>query len=316
MDPSSARARPAPPAVVTPGNYDGVHLGHRALAATAIARARRDGWRAIGLTFDPHPSTIVAPTRPLDLLTLPERRVELLRGLGLDDVVIQPFDDRFAALEPEAFARQVLVESVGARAIVVGHDFRFGRARKGDIALLRELGERHGFEVIVVDAVQANGAPVSSTRIRDSLLRGDVEDAAMLLARVHDVSGEVVRGDGRGRTLGFATANLRCDPVLLPASGVYAVVARRVDRAEPGRLLGVANLGSRPTFGAGASFEVHVLDFDGDLYGARLRVGFVARLRDEKKFDGIDALRAQIAADVARGRGALARAPEERLRWI
>lgn len=316
MKPSSDRAQSRAPAVVTPGNYDGVHLGHRALAQTAIARARRDGWRAVGLTFDPHPATIVSPGRPLDLLTLPARRVELLQGVGLDDVVVQSFDDSFAALEPEQFARRVLVDAVGARAIVIGPDFRFGRGRQGDIPLLRELGAAIGFEVIVVEAVQMNGAPVSSTRVRDSLLRGDVEDAAALLARVHDVTGEVVRGDQRGRTLGFPTANLRCEPVLLPANGVYAVALRRLARPGSARLLGVANLGSRPTFGAGASVEVHVLDFDEDLYGETLRVGFVARLRDEEKFDGIDALRAQIALDVVRGRGALARAPEEQLRWI
>ena len=290
-------------AVVTPGNHDGVHLGHRALLDAAREMGARDGFAVTVLTFDPHPAHVLAPSRAPALLTTLARRTELLRALGADRVEVLRFDRARAAQAPEAFVDEVLAGKLGARGVVVGPDFRFGRGATGDVDMLRALGESRGFGVRVVEPVRLDGAVISSTRIRAALGDGDVEAAARLLGRVHDVDAQIVEGDRRGRTIGFPTANLRCDPVLLPADGVYAVVARLHGEAE--LLRGVANLGVRPTVGAGRSIEVHLFDFDRDVYGKRIRVGFVHRLRAEKKFDGLDALKAQIATDAAEARRAL-----------
>jgi riboflavin kinase/FMN adenylyltransferase len=310
----------SPPAsVVTPGNYDGVHLGHRALlaAARSAADAAAGSLRVLALTFDPHPLQFVAPERGPALLTTPERRAQLLRGMGADAVVVQRFDADFAALSPEQFVERVLRAQLGARAVVVGEDFHFGTARAGDVGMLRRLGEQHGFGVLEVPKVQLEGLPVSSTRIRAALGQGQVELAARMLGRVHDVTREVIQGDRRGRTIGVPTANLALDGTLLPAHGVYAVVARVLDEPAAAPLLwGVANLGVRPTVAAGSSCEVHLLDFDRDIYARRLRVGFVSRLREERKFPDLMALKAQIAQDIAAARRTLAACAPELLTWI
>ena len=206
----------------------------------------------------------------------------------------------------------------GARGLVVGPDFRFGRDRGGDVALLQRFGQQHGLSVIVEPPVLVDGVRVSSSAVREAIALGDVQRATLLLGHVHEVSGEVVRGDQRGRTLGFPTANLRADNVLQPADGVYAVVARVLD-APPGAsalLHGVANLGVRPTFAAGRSLEVHLLDWSGELYGSRMRVGFVTRVRPERKFGGLDALRAQLALDCESARVTLNSADEASWAWI
>lgn len=308
---TSAENTPHGPSVVAPGNYDGVHAGHRALIQAARELAG-DGVGVTVMTFNPHPAVLLAPERAPALLTTIERRIELLRGAGADRVEVATFDEAFAAQSPDEFVED-LVGRLGARGVVVGPDFRFGKGRAGDIEVLRSAGASMGFAVRVVDPVLRGGEVVSSTRIRRCLREGRVEDATELLGRVHDSSGVVVEGDRRGRTIGFPTANLACDPVLLPADGVYAVVGR----APGGELLtGVANLGVRPTFAAGRSVEVHLFDFDGDLYGRTLRVGFVGRLRGEQKFDGLDALKAQIASDAERARRLLAAADREAWRWI
>ena len=289
---------------VVPGNHDGVHAGHRALIAAARLRADALGLDVVAMTFDPHPLAVLAPERaPLPITTL-ARRTELLREAGCDDVHVARFDAAYAAQSPEHWVDQNLVEQLSARVVVVGSDFQFGAKRAGNVARLRELGTSRGFEVVEVGPVLL-GERVSSTRIRDALRTGDVATATSMLGRVHEVDGTVVTGHRRGRTIGFPTANLDCDRVLMPADGVYAVIARVLDR--PGILRGVANLGTRPTFAAGRSVEAHLFDFDGDLYGARLRVGFVARLRGEQKFDGVDALRAQIARDADTARSLLER---------
>ncbi len=298
------RAPHTPPSVVAPGNHDGVHLGHRALLAAARARATSDGLRTLAMFFDPHPTKVLAPERAPTLLTTAARRVEVLRGAGADEVVVMPFDDAFAATPPRTFAERVLRDACNARCVVVGPDFHFGKGRAGNVDTLRELGAELGYDVVVVPPVVFGGEAVSSTRIRKVIASGAVEEAAAMLARVHDVEGAVVEGQKRGRTIGFPTANLVCDDVVLPGDGVYAVIARVLD-GDGAILRGVANLGVRPTLGAGRSVEAHFFDFAGDLYGARLRVGFVARLRAEKKFDGIEALRQQIARDADEGRAAL-----------
>lgn len=305
------------PAVLTPGNFDGVHLGHQALVRAARERADAEGWRAVAMFFDPHPTAFFRPEAAPPLLTQPARRAELLRARGADAVDVRTFDAAFAAQSPEAFVEDVLVGEHRVRAIVCGPDFRFGAKRAGDVSVLRRLGEAHGFDVRVVDPVREAGGVVSSTRVRGLIGEGEVAAASALLDRYHDVTGVVVEGDRRGRTIGFPTANLagpEDSPLgMVPADGVYAVIAR-ADDGPP--LRGVANIGVRPTFEAGRSLEVHLLDFEGDLYGRRLRVAFVARLRGERKFDGVDALVAQLGRDVEEGRAALDAADEGRLEWI
>jgi len=302
------------PSVVAPGNHDGVHLGHRALLEAARRRTG-DALRMVALFFDPHPSAVLAPDRAPPLLTTAGRREALLREAGADEVVAQRFDRAFASLSPEAFVTRVLVDGLGARGVVVGPDFRFGHGRVGDLGVLRRLGETHGFDVTVVEPVVHRGVRVSSTRVREHLARGDVTGAAELLDRVHDVTGTVIEGDRRGRTIGFPTANLECEPVMLPADGVYAVLARIVG-GDDRVLSGVANLGVRPTVEAGRSVEVHLFDFDDDVYGARLRVGFVERIRGEVRFDGLDALKKQIARDAEAARGAVEAVERRRIRCL
>lgn len=295
------------PSVVVPGNHDGVHRGHRAL----LARAREVGARVVAYTFDPHPSAVLNPAAAPIPLTTVARRTELLRAAGADEVVVQPFDRDFAALGPEEFVDRILRAKLDARAAVVGPDYRFGRERAGGIDTLRAAG----IEVHLVDPVLVGGERVSSSGIRTALSAGDVAKATTWLGRVHDVEGVVVRGDQRGRTLGFPTANLRVDPVLAPADGIYAVVVRRLDRTGD-LLFGAASLGVRPQFDAGRSFEVFLLDFEGDLYGERLRVGFVARIRGEERFSSVDALVARMHRDVGECRAQLGAADREHWRWI
>jgi riboflavin kinase/FMN adenylyltransferase len=305
LEPVPSIARPAAPGVVTIGNFDGVHRGHQALVRAARERATLKGEACLALTFDPHPAAILHPERaPLSLTTVAQK-AELLSALGVDILAVLPFTPTLASLSPAEFARDVLVEVLGARAVVVGDGFRFGKARAGDVGELRRLGEGLGFEVVAVPAVLHDGARVSSTRVRESLLAGDVEAAASLLGRPYFVDGRVVRGDGRGRTLGIPTANLAVDNEIQPKEGVYAA---RVGLPDGGPLrFAVVNLGRRPTFGGGAATtEAHLLDFEGDLYERRLRVFFVARLREERRFSGREALVDQIQEDVRSARSVLA----------
>ncbi|MEM9067218.1 MAG: bifunctional riboflavin kinase/FAD synthetase [Myxococcota bacterium] len=300
----------ADPCVLTPGNFDGVHVGHQALARATCERAKAEGWRSVAMFFDPHPTRFFAPERAPAELTSPTRRAELLRGYGIDSVDIRAFDAAFAEQSPEDFVRNVIVGAHSARAVVIGHDFRFGKGRAGDAAYLEKLGQAHGFDVRVVQAVELDGV-VSSTRVREAIGAGAVEVAATLLGRPYETGGTVVQGDQRGRTIGFPTANLEVGG-LAPADGVYAVVVNTGDA----KVFGVANVGVRPTFNAGRSVEIHLLDFDGDLYGVELRVGWLARLRGEQKFSGIDALVQQLHRDVAKGREVASVTPKEVLAWI
>jgi riboflavin kinase/FMN adenylyltransferase len=296
------------------GNFDGVHLGHRALVAAARARAGARGAPAGVLTFEPHPVRALRPALAPPLLTSLPRKLELLQGAGVDACLVQPFDLAYAATPAAEFAARDLAGAIGCSEVVVGWDFTAGHER-ARVDALRPLLERHGIGLHVVDPVAQDGLVVSSTKIRELLLEGNVEGAALLLTRPHDVDGEVVRGAGRGRGFGFATANV-ATPGLLPANGVYAVrawLAERGAATSAGPALdGVANVGVKPTVEADArvSLEVHLLDFDGrDLYGASIRAAFVARLRDERRFPSVDALRDQIGRDAARARGVLAAAP-------
>jgi riboflavin kinase/FMN adenylyltransferase len=291
--------------VVTVGNFDGVHRGHQALVGAAVEGAKASGGVSVVLTFDPHPSRVLSPDRAPEALVTVDQKEELLAGLGVDRLALLPFTVDLSSRNPPDFAAAVLQRALGARRVVVGTNFRFGRGRAGDVALLRRLGEGLGFDVVAVDPVFHEGAPISSTRIREALARGAVEAARDLLGRPFFVDGEVVRGDGRGRTIGIPTANLALRNETLPRPGVYAATCRRLPAA--GRRAAVVNLGRRPTFGGGeTTLEAHLLDFAGDLYGAVLRVEFRNRLRDEKRFEGPEALVGQIREDVEAARRALA----------
>jgi riboflavin kinase/FMN adenylyltransferase len=305
LDTPAPRGWPEP--AVTVGNFDGVHRGHQSLVAEAVREARARGGTAVALTFDPHPSRVLSPDRaPATLMTL-DQKAEVLAELGIDCLAVLPFTFELSRESPADFARMVLRDAVGARVVVVGENFRFGRGRAGDLALLETLGSSLGFAVRGTRPVIHEGAPISSTRIREALARGAVVPAREMLGRPFYVDGSVVRGEGRGRTVGLPTANLEVVNETLPARGVYAcwcrVPAAAGSEAPDTVQRAVLNIGHRPTFGGGAlSVEAHLLDFDGDLYGRTLRVEFVERLREERSFSGADALVRQVQDDTARAR--------------
>jgi riboflavin kinase / FMN adenylyltransferase len=289
--------------VVTVGNFDGVHLGHRAILSRVLRRARELECQPVVLTFDPHPLKVLNPQVQLRLLTTPAQKIELLKSAGLS-VVVAPFSHEFAAIPARDFVRDYFGERLKAREVVVGHDYRFGYRREGSIELLKEIGPALGFTVQVVWAVEVDSAVVSSSLIRAMLRLGKVREANRLLGRDYGVIGQVVAGKGRGaKLLGVPTANLNPENDLLPASGIYAVWVQK----DGEKLPGVANIGTCPTFdNQELSLEVHLLDFIGDLYGERLQVDFVARLREERRFPSIGDLAAQIRVDVAAARRELA----------
>lgn len=281
------------------GAFDGIHLGHRAILGTAVARARETGLRAVACTFDRHPMEVLQPDRaPLPITTLDER-LELIGETGMDTTVVMAFTRAIAAVEAKAFVQDALVKTLKAREIVVGFNHRFGQGARGDTELLQQLAGPLGFRAHIVPALIVDGITVSSSEIRAALQRGDLDAAARLLGRHYGIHGEVVRGAERGRTLGFPTANVRTDrPLGLPV-GVY--VCEILIEGRPHRA--VVNVGVRPTFGVNElAVEAHVLDFAGDLYGQRVGLVFVRRLREERKFPSVEDLRRQIALDVAAAR--------------
>lgn len=288
--------------VVTIGNFDGVHLAHQAICRRVTERADAAGAESAAVSFHPHPAAVLAAARAPRLLVGIRDRVVLLAQTGIELIVVQRFTPALARIEPEAFVDTYLVDRLGAMHVVIGHNFRFGHHRRGDEDLLRRLGAARGFTVEAVGPIVKEGIVVSSTAIREAIAAGDLARAGLLLGRPHFVSGRVVHGEHRGAMLGFPTANLRLSAGLLPPNGVYAV---RVDAGGPA-YGGIANLGTTPTFGPGAEkLEAHLFDFSGDLYGRRLRLSFVRRLRSEAKFSGPEALAAQIRRDVVAAREAL-----------
>jgi riboflavin kinase/FMN adenylyltransferase len=293
-------------AVLTIGFFDGVHRGHQQLAQRTAELARRQRARAVAVTFWPHPMAILQPEEPLSLLTTLEEKLALLEALDtLDLVVVIPFTPDLALQSPEAFLGS-LRDRFDIRAMVEGPDFRFAHERQGTLDWLRHVGEAGGFSVESLE-VRSGGERISSTRIRRLIADGQVEAAAELLGASYRLVGTVVQGDQRGRLLGFPTANLRVDPVkLVPGHGVYAVRAMVAGEA-PATRRAVANVGVRPTFGEGRTplVEVHVLDATLDLYGQPLRTEWIARLREERRFEGLEALKAQIGADAAQVRNML-----------
>jgi riboflavin kinase/FMN adenylyltransferase len=292
---------------VTIGNFDGVHLGHRAILRTVVGRARDLGGESVVFTFDPHPRKVIGEGSGPGLLTTLEQKVELLDQAGVDAVVVEPFDLAYAHTPPQVFIEEVLHQRIGPVEVYVGYDFHFGKDREGSMRMLTEMGPQLGFAVTIIPEVTAEDGDVNSTRIRQMLGEGRPEPAARMLGRPFTVRGRVIEGDQRGRTIGFPTANLMPENEVLPAPGVYAGHLRFLDEGAPiagTQLPVVTNVGRRPTFFDGAEVlaEAHVIDWEGDLYGRRVELSFVARLREERKFSGADALQAQIRIDVDEGR--------------
>jgi len=285
--------------VVCIGAFDGLHLGHRALVRHAVSRARTLGLPAIALSFEPLPREFFAKAAPPPRLTLPRAKFEGLCELGVDRVGLLRFDAALAAMAAENFVRDVLAARLHAREVWVGPGFRFGRDRLGDLQALQSLGAVHGFAAEAIEAV-GDGAPISSTRIRNALASGDFETAARLLGRPYAIGGRVIRGNRLGRTLGYPTANLRFGGKTPPLSGIFAVQVRGVG---PDPLPAVASFGTRPTVGGREPLlEAHLFDFDGDLYGRRIQIEFRARLRDEQTFADLPTLVEQMHRDAAQAR--------------
>ncbi len=296
--------------IVAIGNFDGIHLGHQAVIGKAGELARAAGGPQAVLTFEPHPRQVFQPGAAPFRLTPFRVKARYIEALGVDLLFTLHFDLAFAQQSAEDFIAKVLVEGLGLRHAVVGYDFVFGHDRRGNAALLQEKGAAAGFGVTVVEPVRHDGILYSSTRIREHLAAGEVRAAAALLGRFWEIEGRVERGDQRGRLLGFPTANLGLDDFLRPAAGVYAV---RAGLEEGGRTVwhdAVANLGWRPTFGGSdLRLEVHLFDVSLDLYGRHLCVALIEYLRPERKFAGIEALKAQIAEDSRQARQVLAGVP-------
>lgn len=293
--------------VVAIGNFDGLHRGHQALFQKAHAVAKGRNAAAGVLTFSPHPSKVLAPhLAPPMILTLSEKREGIARA-QIDVCVFEPFDEHFARMTPQAFAEDILVKGLQVSGVVVGQDFSFGHKGAGKVKDLRRMLEIHNVSVHVVEPVMETGLVCSSSKIRQFILEGRVESAALLLGRPYRLVGPVQPGDARGRRMGIPTANLETQRELLPRLGVYATWARLEDGQT---YASVTNIGLRPTFnGEGTRIEVHLLDYDGDLYGQQVEVEFVTHLREEKRFSSVEELRAQIDADIKAARASLASNP-------
>ena len=295
--------------VVTIGVYDGVHRGHQRTIGHTVERARDLGVASVVVTFDPHPSEVVRPGSHPAILTEAARKAELIEALGVDVLCVIPFTLEFSHLSAETFVHDVLVEHLHATVVVVGENFRFGHKAAGDVGLLAQLGRTFGFTVEgapLVSSDETTETVVSSTYIRSCVDAGDVAEAARALGRPHRLEGIVVRGDQRGRELGFPTANLLVAPhAAVPADGVYAAYVRRGRSGGPA-LKGAVSVGTNPTFsGRERRVEAYLLDFDADLYGERLALDFVARLREQRRYDGVQPLIDQIAKDVEDARAVL-----------
>jgi riboflavin kinase/FMN adenylyltransferase len=283
------------------GVFDGVHRGHQAVISTSAQHARAADGTPVVVTFDPHPEKVLRPASAPHLLTATQHKISLIRDLGVGHLLIINFDRQFAATPPEKFVEQLVTHSKPLREICVGHEWSFGKDRRGNLDLLKKLGAESGFEVVGVPPVKANGEVISSTAIRDAVQRGDFAKARLMLGRDYTILGTVMRGDDLGKKIGFPTANLSAHSEQFPPDGVYFAEAWLDDVKYDG----VVNLGCRPTVSRDKSnrvLEIHLFDFSRDIYGQDLEIRFVRYLRPEKKFDSIDALKDQISADVRQAR--------------
>ncbi len=280
---------------ITIGNFDGVHKGHQALFQRVKHWAEELKGDSAVITFDPHPLEVLFPQKPLSFITTHLQKLDLIASCGIDATIVIPFDHQFSQMSAREFVEILLVQKIGVKAIVVGHDYRFGHSREGDIAFLRKMGEQHGFKVETVTGIKMNDTVVSSTAIRQMIMNGNIKNANLLLGRFFEVRGNVIPGRKRGVTLGFPTANIRMPALTSPRTGVYVVEAE----VEGKTYGGAANLGYNPTFGDNElSLEVHLFDFNRDIYGQPITVRFIDRLRDEKRFSGPQELIEQIRKDV------------------
>ena len=286
------------PTVLTIGNFDGLHRGHQALLARLTAAARRLGLPSALLTFEPHPREFFAPDQAPARLTSLREKLSLIEHCGVDKVYVCRFNAALASLPAEEFVSRILIQGLSVKHLIIGDDFRFGRGRSGDFELLQQASEIHRFGIEAMHTIDWEGERVSSSAVREALEAGDIEHAARLLGRPYCIAGRVVTGNRIGRELGFPTANVQLKRKRLPLAGIFAVSVSGI-AAKP--LPGAASLGVRPTLGCGLKpvLEVHLLDFDRSIYGAHVTVNFLHKLRDEAKFDSLDALQAQIARDVA-----------------
>ncbi|MFC1571062.1 bifunctional riboflavin kinase/FAD synthetase [Candidatus Margulisiibacteriota bacterium] len=282
--------------VVALGTFDGVHLGHQKVIKAAVQYAKKIKVASLAITIDPHPQQLIVPERGLKLLTTLQEREDLFCRLGVDGVVVTRFNKRMQNLSYEAFVKKYLVGKLGIRRVFVGFDYAFGKGRKGDVSQLKKLGQKYKFAVSVVPAVKAAGQAVKSRVIRELVSQGNFSRALRLLGHSYQITGKVGRGEGRGRGLGFPTANLKTDPhKLIPAHGVYA--------GRAGKRKCLVNIGARPTFGAGqAVVEVHILNFHKNIRGKTLKVDLMKRLRTERQFSDVEALKQQIFKDIKQAR--------------
>jgi riboflavin kinase/FMN adenylyltransferase len=295
-------------AVITIGNFDGVHIGHQALFHEVIERAEQIDGTAVAMTFEPHPIRVLHPNHHPPLITLYEQKKELIARAGLDILICIPFTPKFAAISAQGFVKGILVDKIGIKAIVVGQDYAFGKNREGDIPLLQQFGRQLGFEVLIANWIQGSEGisdRISSTAIRELVMDGKIGEARKMLGRFYQIRGMVAKGRNRGgKLLGFPTANINLQDELCPKSGIYAVTVE----FDGEKHLGVANIGYSPTFDDHLfTVEVHILDFSQNIYNRRIRVNFIQRLRDEQRFSSIEALSQQIREDVQVARTILAR---------
>jgi riboflavin kinase/FMN adenylyltransferase len=285
--------------VVTIGNFDGVHLGHQAIFKKTIEKAHEIGGVSVVYTFDPHPLKVLDPDRFFPLITTREEKERVIEWIGIDALVSEPFTKDFAQLSTDEFVNDILCEKIQAKEIFIGPDYRFGRGRKGTTDLLKSLGEGCGIEIEILKNVVIEGKEVRSTMIRNCVLEGKVREAAKFLGRGYTLGGKVIRGKAQGKRLGIPTANIEPEKDLYPRNGIFAVKAL----VENNYVQGVLNIGDNPTFpGKGFSLEVHILDFDHDIYGSKIELIFVEKLRDEKIFETAELLVEQIKKDIIQAR--------------
>ena len=293
--------------VITLGNFDGIHLGHQELVRMVIRRAREINGQSMVVTFRPHPLKVLAPETCPPLISIYEEKIQLFEKLGIDVLVKIPFSLHFAQMTPREFVKDVLCDTLGAKDIFVGYNYRFGKGREGTTQMLKQMGREFGFNVHEVEQISLNGEVISSTKIRQLLVAGEVEHAARLLGRPYAITGIVIKGDSRGKTLGFPTANIASKHSIIPSNGVYAVKLLARERC----LDSIVNIGVRPTFDTKSlAIEVHVFNFNEDLYGEEVTFFFMRRIREEKKFDTAEDLIVQIKKDIITAKEILAESPE------